>query len=142
MHAKQCHSSTLVITQGEQQQGEGTQVAAGMHAAADKQGTVLASPDTAAIVLHTEVAVNMAVVGMAAGVGEGMPAAAAGGSPVGVEGRTSAEEVGDSRGVDDVLGVEAVGHSLHGRGVVMEIPLVTCVVQACVVQVAADTVAS
>ena len=146
-NAKQCDSSTLVITPGEQQQGEGTQVAAGMHAAADKQGTVLASPDTAAIVRHTEVAVHIAVVGMAAGVGEGMPAVAAGGSPVGVEGHMSAEEVGDSREGDDVLGVEAVGQSLHGRGVVMNILLVTCAVEACAVEacaveVAVDTVAS
>ena len=136
MHAKQGNSSASVITQGEQQHGEGTQVAAGM------QDTVLGSPDTAAIVRHTEVAVHIAEVGMAAGVGEDMPDAAAGGSPVVVEGHMSAEEVGDSKEVDDALGVEAGGHSLHGRGVVLGTLLVTCVVEACVVEVAADTVAS
>ena len=138
---KSIDSSTLVITQGEQQQGEGTQVAAGMQVVAGKQDTVPAFLDTAAIVRHTEVAVHIAVVGMAAGVGEGMPAAA-GGSPVEVEGRMSAEEVGDSKGVDDALGVEAGGHSLHGRGGVMGVPLETCIVEAYVVKVAADTAAS
>ena len=142
MHAKQCNSPTLAITQEEQQRGEGMQVAAGMQAAADKQDIVLACPDTAAIVHHTEVAVHTAEVGMAAGVGEGMPAAAVEGSPVGVEGHMSAEEVGDSREVDDVQGVEAGGHSLHGRGVGLETLLVTCVVEACVEEVAADIVAS
>ena len=140
-YEKQCDSSTLVITQGEQQQQrDGTQVAAGMQVAAGKQDTVPACLDTAAIVRHTEVAVHIAVVGMAAGVGEGMPAAA-GGSPAGVEGRMSAEEEGDRRGVGDALGVEAGGDSLHGRGLAMGIPLAACG-EAYVVKVAADTVAS
>lgn len=128
----------MVITQGEQQQAEGMQVPAGMQVAAGKQGTVLASPDTAATVHHTEVAVHIAVAGMAAEVGEDMPAAA-GGSPVGVGGRKSAGEVVDSRGVDGAQGVEAGGHSLHGRGVVGGTLLVT---YACVVKAAAGTVAS
>lgn len=111
---------------------------AGMQVAAGKQGTVLASPDTAATVHHTEVAAHIAVAGMAAEVGEGMPAAA-GGSPVGVGGRIAAGEVVDSKGVDDAQGVEAGGRSRHGRGVVWGTLLVT---YACVVKVAADTVAS
>ena len=111
---------------------------AGMQAAAGKQGAVPAYPDTAATVHHTEVAVHIAVAGMAAEVGEGMPAAA-GGSLVGVGGRMFAGAVVGSKGVDDAQGVEAGGRSLLGRGVASGTLLVT---YACVVKVAADTVAS
>lgn len=112
--------SSLVIIQEEQQQGEGMQMAAG------KQGTVLVLPDTAATVHHTELAAHIAVVGRAAEVGEGMHA---GGIPVGVQGHMLVEEVVDSRGLDDALGVAAgPPPSLLGRG--WDILLVTCVVEA------------
>lgn len=125
---RQCthgHPDLVSLVAVQQQEG-GRQLAAG------KQRTALVSPGTAATVHHIALAAHIAVVGMPAEVGAGMPA---GCIPVGVQVHTLVEEVVDSSGHGEVLGVAAGGHSLHDKGV--DTALVAYVVEA-----AADTVAA
>lgn len=68
-HIRRCNPATLVSQGAVQQQGEDRQMAAG------KQHTALVTPDTAATVHHTELAVHTAeVVRMPAELGVGTPA--------------------------------------------------------------------
>lgn len=124
-HFTHGHPDLVSLVAVQQQEG-GRQLAAG------KQHTALVPPGTAATVHQVALAVHIAVVGMPAEVGAGMPA---GCIPVGVEVHTLVEEVVDNSGHGEVLGVAAGGHSLHGKGVDI-LPV------AYVVEAAADTVAA